>query len=406
MHLEDLRLGFVSDRAAFVDDGLWVDSGVGRVLEVWAGVCRRVTIAMTASPQREPFQDMRLSIPVENYLPLPWLPSIARGFHKVWGCRRVIREIERRSDMLIVQLPFAAPLALLDARRPRLYHLCANIHAMASTSNAYEGFRRLPAVIAGRTIDRIQRRLVHSPTTRVVTNGDELLAHYDHPPGCAVVSTTIQDREILSVPRRRPADAPFRVLYVGYLRRAKGIDTLVEAFERVLERVPGAELVIVGPRDTVDHGMTEFLAQKLQLLSRKGTVRQLGHLAFGPELFQQYADADVLALPSRSEGTPRVLVEARAFGCPVIGTRVGGIPTSITNEVDGLLVPPNDPAALGDAIVRVASDRQLRDRLVAGGVCRARASTVEAFVQTMATEIDRLMAGVEVARQAEPVRSS
>src|SRR5262249_43266053 len=159
----------------------------------------------------------------------------------------------------------------------------------------------------------------------------------------AVVSTTIRDHEIMSVPRQRPAGAPFRVLYIGHLRRAKGIDTLMDAFLRVLDQIPEAELVIAGPKDVVDHGMTEFLAERLAELGRKGAVRQLGYLNFGPELFQQYADADVLALPSRSEGTPRVLVEARAFGCPVIGTRVGGIPTSITDEVDGLLVPVDDP---------------------------------------------------------------
>ena len=195
MRVDDLHLGFVTDRSAYVDHGIWVDAGVGRVLEAWAGICGRVTIAMAASPQRLPFQDLLLDVPVENYFPLPWLPSIARGFHKVWSCRRVIREVERRSDAVIVQLPFAAPLALWSARRPRLYHLCADIYAMARTSNAYEGYRRLPALAAGATIDRIQRGLVHARDARVVTNGGELLEHYGRPPGRALVSTAILDRE-------------------------------------------------------------------------------------------------------------------------------------------------------------------------------------------------------------------
>lgn len=394
MHVEDIRLGFVSDRSGFVDHGIWMDAGLARLLEVWAGTYRRVTIALAGSPQHQTFQDTCLNIPIENYLPLPWVPSIARGFHKVWSCRRVIREVERRSDVVIVQLPFAATLALLNAQRPRLYHLCADIYGMAAASNAYQGYRRLPALLVGSTIDRIQRRLVHSRDARVITNGGQLLAHYGRPPGRAVVSTTILNHEIMSVPRQRPANAPFRVLYVGYMRRAKGIDTLIEAFDQVLDQIPAAELVVVGPRDIVDHGMTEFLEQRLGQLAGRGTVRRVGHLQFGPELFQQYADADVLALPSRSEGTPRVLVEARAFGCPVIGTRVGGIPTSITDGVDGLLVPPNDTLALRDAILRVARDRQLREQLIAGGICRARASTVESFTQATAEEIDQLMSGV------------
>lgn len=392
---EDLRLGFVTDRSGYFDQNVWVEAGVGRLLGMWAGACRQLTVAMGAAPRRRQGHDIRLDVPRENCLPMPWMPTVARGFHQAWRCRQVIREVERRSDVVIVQLPFAAPLALLGARRPRLYHLCADIAAMARTSNVYRGFRRIPAVLAGTTFDCIQRRLVHSREARLVTNGNELLARYGRPPGRALVSATILDCEIMSVERQRPGDAPFRVLYVGYLRRAKGIDTLLEAFDQLLDRVPGSELVIVGSLDAVDHGMTDYLAKRLAELARKGSIQQISYVAFGPELFQHYADADVLALSSRSEGTPRVLIEARAFGCPVIGTRVGGIPTSINDNVDGLLVPVDDVPALRDALVRVASDRGLRERLIEGGIRRARDSTVERFAHAMAEEIEQLVADVQ-----------
>ncbi len=94
-------------------------------------------------------------------------------------------------------------------------------------------------------------------------------------------------------------------------------------------------------------------------------------------------------LPSLSEGTPRVLVEARAFGCPVVATRVGGIPTSVTDEVDGLLVPPSDPDALTHAMSRLMTDATLHARLKQAGIARARRHTVEAFVSTMAEEVER-----------------
>src|SRR6185295_17890657 len=85
-----------------------------------------------------------------------------------------------------------------------------------------------------------------------------------------------------------------------------------------------------------------------------------GMLPFGEELFELYRTSDVYVLPSLSEGTPRTAVEARAFGCPVVATNVGGIPTSISDGVDGLLVPPRDPAALAAAIDRLLSDEALR----------------------------------------------
>ncbi len=394
MHFEDLRLGFVADRHSFVDDRIWTEAGIGRLLETWAGSCRSLTVGLARAPVRMPMLDTHLDLPLDSYFPLPWMPSIARGFHKVVGCGRVIREVERRSDALIVQLPFPAPLALLNGKRPRVYHICADIYAMARASNYYSGYRRLPAILAGNTLDRIQRKLLHARDARVVTNGAELLEHYGNPPGRAVVSTTILDREILSVPRRRPVDAPFRVLYVGYLRLAKGIDLLIDAFDQLLDQIPNAELVIAGPIDVAEPGLAEFLEQRLAHLAHKGSVQRVGHLKFGPELFQQYADADVLALPSRSEGTPRVLIEARAFGCPVIGSRVGGIPTSIDDGVDGLMVPSEDVGALRDALLRLARDRAFREQLIAGGVRRARASTVESFARVLAGEIEQLVAEV------------
>ena len=128
----------------------------------------------------------------------------------------------------------------------------------------------------------------------------------------------------------------------------------------------------------------------LAALEQKGTVRFLGHRNFGPELFQCFADADVLVVPSRTEGTPRVLVEARAFGCPVIGTSVGGIPTSIADGVDGLLVLPEDSTALAEAILRLAGDPQLRERLIKPVSQERTASTVEAFAAGIAGRSRRI----------------
>ena len=397
MRIEELRLGFVGDRCAFVDDHLWVDAGVGRVLEALAARCSRITLALAESPRHEPLQDMRLSLPVADYVPLPWLTTIARGFHKAWSCRRAIREVERRSDAVIVQLPFAAPFGTAESPPAPLV---SSVRRYPGDGPQVERLWRIPprAGAGGRPFFRSPSA---APARRAGRPGDHQRqarssAHYGHAAGRAVVSTTILDREIQSVPRRRPPDAPFRVLYIGYLRMAKGIDTLFAAFDQVLDRIPNAELVIVGVPLVVDDGVESVVREGLAHLARKGTVRQVGHVNFGPELFQQYADADVLALPSRSEGTPRVLVEARAFGCPVIATRVGGIPTSVTDGVDGVLVEVEDVAALRDAILRVAGDREFRQQLIDGGLSRARESTVESFAAAMIGEIEQLMEEVPV----------
>jgi glycosyltransferase involved in cell wall biosynthesis len=397
--LGDVRVGFVSGRLHYSStDGLWTDAGLGRLLDALSSRVGHMTIALSPALEKLPLLDHRLAVPASDVLPLPELPSIARGFGKIAGCRRVIRELEWRSDVLIVQLPFESPLALFGARTPRIYHICANIRAFAIRSSRFAGWKRVPAVAIGTLIDRMQARLFRRQDVRVVTNGEELRAHYGRPPGRAVISSTIRDEDILSVTRMRSPSGPFRVLYVGYIRHEKGVDLLVEAFDRVFDAIPDAELEIVGALDGGSRSMSASFETALAALGRKGIIRFLGHRNFGPELFQCFADADVLVVPSRTEGTPRVLVEARAFGCPVIGTAVGGIPTSIADGIDGLLVPPEDSRSLADAILRVAHDRGLRERLVTGGIERARRTTVEAFAQALAEETAALVVKEERAK--------
>lgn len=90
-------------------------------------------------------------------------------------------------------------------------------------------------------------------------------------------------------------------------------------------------------------------------------------------------EADLFVLPSLSEGTPRVLVEARAASVPVVSTNIGGIPTSVTDGVDGLLVPPKDPAVLASAMARIIENGDLRRRLISNGFTRVQNMTVDKF---------------------------
>ncbi len=391
--LREARVGLLSGRLHFRGPGsVWADAGLGRLIDDLRDKCGHFTAALCPAAEQTALLDHRLSLSPDDVLSLPAMPTIARGFLKFRACHRVIREIEKRCDVVIVQLPFEAPLALFGAEKPRLYHVCSDIWGVAKKSPRFAGWKRAAGLAAGAFIDRLQARLFRKPDVRVVTNGEELREHYRRPLGRAVLSATIREREVGSVKRSRPLDAPFRALYVGYLRPEKGIDLLFEAFDRVLDDFPNAELEIVGAREEGTRGMMATVEQSLAKLGRKGTVRFLGHRNYGPELFQCFADADVLVVPSRSEGTPRVVVEARAFGCPVIATRAGGNPTSIHDGVNGLLVPPENSAALTEAILRIARNRSLRDRLIAAGFEGARRSTMEAYADAIAEEAALLLA--------------
>ncbi|MDR7555336.1 MAG: glycosyltransferase family 4 protein [Armatimonadota bacterium] len=156
-------------------------------------------------------------------------------------------------------------------------------------------------------------------------------------------------------------------LFVGVLERHKGVDVLLDAFAGVLGRIPAAELWIVGegPR------RAELEAQAARL----GVWRQVRFLGARPraELLALMDRARLLVLPSRSEGLPRVIIEAMARARPVVASRVGGIPEVVEHGVTGLVVPPANADALAEALILLLTDRNLAERMGREGRRRAEA---------------------------------
>ncbi len=154
------------------------------------------------------------------------------------------------------------------------------------------------------------------------------------------------------------------------LERYKGVDVLADAWQ--LAR-PAATLRIVGSG------------------SRASIVEGLGvqwDRSLAPEEVARALDeSTVLVLPSRSEGMGRVVVEAQCRGRPVIGSRVGGIPDLVRDGENGLLVEPEDPEALAQALVRVLSNPDLAARLGA----EARASVRLGSPESWASELRSLL---------------
>lgn len=388
-----MRLAFVSARSVSVVDGaLWTDAGMGRLIDAIGERVSSMRLALSVRPDVEPMHDHRIRAGADDFTGLPWLPSVAGGFRRAPACLRAIRHVERDVDLTLVQTPFAAPLGLIAPAGPRLYHVCGNIEGIVGASTHYDGARRLAARSLAWGIARLQRALTYVPGTRVVTNGDELLAlHGGRARGRSIVSASMHTREVGNTPRRRPIESRQRVIFVGYLRPEKGIDVLLQAVRALIDRGLDLELELVGASPAEERGVAADVADDLRWLREQGRLRFAGPRPFGPELFQALADADVLALPSRSEGTPRVLLEARACRCPVVATRVGGIPTSVDDGRDGLLVAPDDVAALSDALAAVLSRGPLRDRLIEAGLARARQHTVETMADAIVEEAHHVL---------------
>ncbi|MBT2410261.1 glycosyltransferase [Streptomyces sp. ISL-12] len=147
-----------------------------------------------------------------------------------------------------------------------------------------------------------------------------------------------------------PADAPL-VVCVGRLCRQKGQDVLLAAWRRVLARVPGARLVLVG--DGPDRARLAASAPASVLFA--GGV---------PDAAPWYRAADLVVLPSRWEGMALAPLEAMACARPVVVTDVDGAREGLPPAlVPHCLVPPEDPAALADAVAALLPDPAVRARL-------------------------------------------
>ncbi|MBO8126092.1 MAG: glycosyltransferase family 4 protein [Firmicutes bacterium] len=129
---------------------------------------------------------------------------------------------------------------------------------------------------------------------------------------------------------------------------AKGVETLLEAAERVWQAGERVRFIVAG-----DGPQKKDLLRQVELLNRTAgeeVARLAGQVA---DLLPLYASSDLFILPSWSEGLPLSLLEAGSVGLPVVATRVGGVPGVIRSGETGLLVEPRDAVALSQAILQV-----------------------------------------------------
>lgn len=279
-----------------------------------------------------------------EYLPYAALPGLTRPFNG-WLCGRAIHSSLARFKPDVVLAYWLYPDAygaLLAARRAG-----APLVAGARGSDI-------------RVRDFVSKRL----TRRVVRNANRLLmvsedlgrlAVRDYgadpsrvrviPNGCDAGTFHLGNR---AAARRSLSVAPDAelVLYVGRLVAEKGLRELIEATQLLASQRPRLQLVLVGSGP-----MHEELRAQTAANVR---VRLTG--ALSPEIVAQWMQAaNLVTLPSYSEGYPNVLVEALACGRPTVASAVGGIP-EVVDATCGVLIPPRASAALAQGLAQ-ALDR-------------------------------------------------
>lgn len=182
-----------------------------------------------------------------------------------------------------------------------------------------------------------------------------------------------------------PADIPVShvVLAAGRLSPEKGFDVLVEAAAEVMRTHPAAGFVLFG-----EGGEQAKLETRVADLGIANRFRMPGYTA---DLDRYLPWADVVVLPSFTEGLPNVALEASAAGMPVVATAVGGTPEVVADGDTGFLVPSGQPAPIAGRVSELLADQPLRKQLGAAGRERMRREfSFEAQAEQYAELFDRL----------------
>ena len=132
---------------------------------------------------------------------------------------------------------------------------------------------------------------------------------------------------------------------------------LLQSVRQLLPRFPRLRCLLIG-----EGSLHNQLAREIAEWNLQDHVQLMGFQA-REQVLGLVRAADVFVMPSLSEGTPVAILEAAALAKPIVASRVGGIPAILADQVDALLVPPADVAALSDALARLLGDPALAARL-------------------------------------------
>lgn len=308
-------------------------------------------------------EELGRSLPVVALLPAAAPGELVDALERAGVETRPVRGLARRPSPLAAAR-LAAALRMLD---PALVHVNLTdqgdgVAALAAASAARRPATATLHLVIPRSAAWLERlsRAALGRTRRVVAVSESVAVYLTE----RGVATTVVANGVAPPPTDPDARAELGVEAgaalvggIGRLDRQKGWDVLCAAAPLVRERVPDARIVVVGDGPE---------RERLTALGRDAGVAFAGYR----ERAGRFAGAfDVVVVPSRYEGFGLVAVEAMLAGVPVVASDVGGLPEVVGDA--GVLVPPEDPKALGAAVAGLLTDRERARELGARGRRRA-----------------------------------
>ena len=284
------------------------------------------------------------------------------------GFEAALASIQRRQrvDLIEVEESFGLPNCV--PRHSRL-PVVARLHGPWFLTGAASGAERNHAFhnrVRAEGAATINANGVSSPSRFVLRAVEE--QYQTKLRTSAVIPNAVEAVAESSLWNPKTAD-PDHVLFVGRFDRIKGADVCLRAFAKVLEQRPQARLTFVGPDQGIVGGESgrlryaeEWLRSELASTLLRSRISLRGRLCRN-EITSLRREAAVTIVPSRFENFPNTVLECMAQGCPLVASRVGGIPEIIEHERNGLLCAKEDVDDLAAKILYVLNNRSLAANL-------------------------------------------
>lgn len=266
------------------------------------------------------------------------------------ACRRVADRLQAQRPCDLIHAHFVYPDGWAAARLARRYNVPLVVTEQASwqpwMDNAPRVRRHAVQVAA-------QSRFVMAVSHSLA----RAISHFAELGDRLRVIPNVVDEEVFTLPNAAEKPKNNRLLFVGLIRRVKGLDVLLSAVHILVQRGYDVSLAVVGESIYGSYQVDLNAArQQVITLGLEARVSFLGGMA-PLQVAQEMWKSRMLVLPSRRETFAAVVVEALACGLPVVATRCGGPEDIMTDEV-GLLVAAENPGALADGIAAVLDGRK------------------------------------------------
>lgn len=378
---KQLALAVIGGRVGTRDNKVYAHVSFGKIIEEFSLNYKHIYLSCPVTSDISSEQDYLLPSNV-SLCPQPnWSNTLNSIFH-LREIKSSYHEAIKKSDHVFIRgNPVAATTSLykycLNFDKPVCHWLVGNPMALL---NSHKRSNKLKDTIGKLFIWKWEKELLRGRAATggsFICNGNEIAERYATEKTIATVSTTLNNNDFYERVDTCQGDT-IKILCLCYIRPEKGVEYLIEAFAKIISTHSKVKLILAGSRDRYP-----AYQQKLDFLIEKygigDSVEWLGHVKYQeiPELMKA---SDIFVLPTLSEGTPRVLVEARANSLPLVATNVGGIPSSVTDGFDGILVSPKNSLELEAGINKIISDSILRKKIIKNGFDRVKKFTVNNFV--------------------------